>query len=147
MIENISQLRPRYGEVDKMGYVYHANYVSYCHEARTECMRKMGLCDRTLEEKGYMLPVIEMTLKHLSPAYYDELLTIKTKLIHPPSHRLNFLFEIYNPKQRKVCEARTTVVFVRIASLKPCRLPEFVAKTMQQFSSAPTCNDLPVASI
>lgn len=43
MITDEIQLRPRYGEVDQMGYVYHANYVSYCHQARSELLRKMGI--------------------------------------------------------------------------------------------------------
>ncbi|GAL66792.1 acyl-CoA thioesterase [Jejuia pallidilutea] len=39
MITDVFKLRPRYGEVDQMGYVYHANYVSYCHQARNELLR------------------------------------------------------------------------------------------------------------
>ena len=50
LIENTIQLRPRYGEVDQMGYVYHANYVSYCHQARTELLRRLNIDDKTLEK-------------------------------------------------------------------------------------------------
>ncbi len=75
MITDEIQLRPRYGEVDRMGYVYHANYVSYCHQARTELLRKHGINDKVLEENKVMLPVISFEIKYLKPAHYDDLLS------------------------------------------------------------------------
>ena len=128
MITDKTELRPRYGEVDQMGYVYHANYVSYCHQARTELLRKMGICDHILEENNIMLPVIEMNLKYLKPAHYDEKLTITTTIKEVPVVRFRFEFEITNEKQEKICKATSTVVFVESQSRKPIRVPELVEK-------------------
>ncbi|MGD2034041.1 MAG: hotdog domain-containing protein, partial [Bacteroidales bacterium] len=71
MLKDEIFIRPRYGEVDKMGYVYHANYVCYFHQARTELLRKYGISDSVLEKNNIILPVISMGLKYYKPAYYD----------------------------------------------------------------------------
>ncbi len=81
MITDMFELRPRYGEVDQMGYVYHANYVTYCHQARNELLRKLGIDEIKLEKKHIILPVISFEIIYKKPAYYDEHITIKTTMM------------------------------------------------------------------
>lgn len=126
MIQSKIDLRPRYGEVDQMGYVYHANYVSYCHQARTELMRNLGIHDRALEENQIMLPVISINLRYLKAAKYDELLTIQTTLREMPKTRAVFEFEIRNEANEKICTAVSEVVFVNSISRKPMKVPEMI---------------------
>lgn len=126
MIQSKIDLRPRYGEVDQMGYVYHANYVSYCHQARTELMRDLGIHDQALEENRIMLPVISINLRYLKAAKYDELLTIQTTLREMPKTRAVFEFEIRNEANEKICTAVSEVVFVDSISRKPMKVPEMV---------------------
>ena len=130
MIQNTMNLRPRYGEVDQMGYVYHANYVSYCHQARTELMRNLGIHDQVLEENQIMTPVISINLRYLKAARYDELLTIRTTLREMPNIRCQFEFEIRNETNEKICTAVSEIVFVDSISRKPMRVPEIVKNAM-----------------
>lgn len=130
MIQNTMNLRPRYGEVDQMGYVYHANYVSYCHQARTELMRNLGIHDQVLEENQIMTPVISINLRYLKAARYDELLTIRTTLREMPKIRCQFEFEIRNETNEKICTAVSEIVFVDSISRKPMRVPEIVKNAM-----------------
>jgi acyl-CoA thioester hydrolase len=133
MIQNSLILRPRYGEVDQMGYVYHANYVSYCHQARTELMRNLGIHDQALEENQIMLPVISINLRYLKAAKYDELLTIKTTLREMPKTRAVFEFEIRNEANEKICTAVSEVVFVDSISRKPMKVPEMIRIKLADF--------------
>lgn len=126
MIQSKIDLRPRYGEVDQMGYVYHANYVSYCHQARTELMRNLGIHDQALEENQVMLPVISINLRYLKAAKYDELLTIQTTLREMPKTRAVFEFEIRNEANEKICTAVSEVVFVDSITRKPMKVPEMI---------------------
>jgi len=130
MIQNTMNLRPRYGEVDQMGYVYHANYVSYCHQARTELMRNLGIHDQVLEENQIMIPVININLRYLKAARYDELLTIQTTIREMPKIRCHFEFEIRNETNEKICTAVSEIVFVDSISRKPMRVPEIVKNAM-----------------
>ncbi len=126
MITAEFQLRTRYGEVDKMGYVYHANYVSYCHQARTELLRGLGIEDAMLEKHHLMLPVISFDIIYKTPIFYDELLTINTSISVMPKVRLEFEFEVLNNKNQLVSTALSTVVFVDMIKRTPVQIPDFV---------------------
>ncbi|QVY64196.1 thioesterase family protein [Polaribacter sp. Q13] len=130
MITDVFQLRPRYGEVDKMGYVYHANYVTFCHQARNELLRKLGLDEVKLEENQIMLPVISFDIKYRKPAHFDELITIKTTIREMPKVRFSFYFEVKNEQNVLLCKAKSDVVFVDIQSRLPQKIPSFVEKIL-----------------
>ena len=132
MITHKIQLRPRYGEVDQMGYVYHANYVTYFHQARTELLRTMRISDKVLEDNNIMLPVIETNIKYKNPAHYDELLTINTKIATIPSTRFVFEFEIINENNKIICTGNSTVVFVDAKSRKPMIVPKIVLNALSK---------------
>lgn len=126
MISGKYQIRTRYSEVDQMGYVYHANYVSYCHQARTELLRSIGIEDAILEKKKIMLPVISFEIRYKSPAFYDELLTVETTISVMPNVRLEFEFKIFNAQEKLVSTALSTVVFVDKIKRTPIQMPCFV---------------------
>ncbi|MBN2598215.1 MULTISPECIES: thioesterase family protein [Labilibaculum] len=131
MIIGEYKIRPRYNEVDQMGYVYHANYVNYCHQARTELLRQFGINDKVLEDNNIMLPVIEMNLRYLKPTGYDEELTVRTKIKELPKVRFKFEFEFENGKGEKTCTATSTVVFVDSKTRKPHQVPDMVVSALQ----------------
>ena len=132
MLTEVIQIRPRYGEVDQMGYVYHANYISYCHQARTELLRKYGINDKILEDNNVILPVISFEIEYFKPAYYDELLSIKVLMREIPKARLNFEFEIHNKNNIRICQAKSTLVFADRISRLPQVVPDFVEKAIRK---------------
>jgi acyl-CoA thioester hydrolase len=71
-------IRVRYAETDRMGLLHHANYAIYFEQARTELLRKRGLTYRDIEDAGHLLVIVEVGCKFKRPAYYDDLLTIRT---------------------------------------------------------------------
>ena len=131
MIQDKIQLRPRYSEVDQMGYVYHANYVTYCHQARTELLRKFELNDKYLEDMQIMMPVITFNIEYKKPAHYDELISITTRVKEIPKTRFYFEFLITNEEGHILSKANSTVVFVDKISRRPKIVPDFIAKKLQ----------------
>lgn len=128
MITDIFEMRPRYGEVDQMGYVYHANYVTYCHQARNELLRKLEIDEIQLKKNKIILPVISFEIMYKKPAHYDELITITTTIKEVPKVRLNFEFEIKNEQNILLSKAKSTVVFVDSESRLPKNTPAFIEK-------------------
>ena len=133
MIKDQTILRPRYGEVDQMGYVYHGNYVNYCHQARTELMRKLGIEDKQLESLQIMMPVITMNLHYHKPAGYDDELIVHTLIDKMPATRMHFRFKIVNRKKELICDAETIVVFVNSKTRKPLRTPPIVKDALEPY--------------
>jgi acyl-CoA thioester hydrolase len=87
-------LRVRYQESDQMGVVYHANYLNWFEIGRTEMIRQAGFNYRSMEERGVLLPVIEINAKYVSPARYDDLITIYTAITDFSRLRLNYIYEV-----------------------------------------------------
>jgi acyl-CoA thioester hydrolase len=118
------QLRVRYGETDQMGYCYYGNYAQYFEVGRVEALRELGLSYKEIEEKGFMLPVSSFSVKYLAPAFYDDLLTITTKIVNLKGVRLYFEYEIKNEKGKLLATADTTLVFVDKNTMRPITPPE-----------------------
>ncbi len=85
------QFRVRYQESDQMGFVHHSVYLVWFEAGRTEWMRERGISYRTCEENGWLLPVIESGCRHLSPARYDDLISVETVFV--PEKSASFQFE------------------------------------------------------
>ena len=131
MITDKFKLRPSYGDVDQMGYVYHANYVTYCHQARTELLRKLGIYESEFEKNQIMLPVISFEINYKKSAHFDELITIKTTIRELPKVRFSFEFEIKNEQNTVLSKAKSTVVFVNSKSRLPISVPNFIENTLK----------------
>jgi acyl-CoA thioester hydrolase len=82
-------IRVRYGETDKMGYLYYGNYASYFEVGRVEWLRSLGLTYKSLEdEHGIWLPVVSLEMRFVRPAYYDDLLTVRTTVRTMPTDHI-----------------------------------------------------------
>ena len=97
MFKAKTQLRVRYAETDQMGYVYYGNYAMYFEIGRVEAIRHLGVSYKDIEDMGIILPVVELNIKYLRPAKYDDLITIKTQIkTLPTGYKIVFDQEVYN---------------------------------------------------
>ena len=71
-------IRVRYAETDRMGLLHHANYFVYFEMGRTELLRQRGISYRDIEDAGHLLVIVDIGCKFKRPAYYDDLLTLRT---------------------------------------------------------------------
>ena len=127
-------VRVRYAETDKMGYVYYGNYTQYYEVGRVEALRELGTSYKDMEDNGVMLPVYTCTIKYLKPAFYDDLLVIKTTIKELPTAKISFDYEVYNQKGELLNTANTVLVFINIATNKPCPAPAlFIEKIKKYF--------------
>lgn len=94
MITSTTQLTVRYAETDMMGVVYHGSYIPWLEVGRTQLLKELGLPYRQLEESGFRLPVLEVALKYLRPARYDDVVTIVTRLNERPLLRIRLEYEV-----------------------------------------------------
>ena len=124
MIEKEIKIRVRYGETDRMGYVYYGNYATYFEVARVETLRNMGISYKKLEDDGVMLPVLEYKIKYYKPAFYDDELRIQITIEKLPGIRIHFRYKTYNSENVLLNEAETTLVFVNIKTGKPRMIPD-----------------------
>jgi acyl-CoA thioester hydrolase len=133
MYQSKTKLRVRYGETDQMGYVYYGNYAEYFEVGRVESLRNLGCTYKNLESEGIWLPVLDFQIKYLSPARYDDLLTITTKITKLPTARIHFNYEIHNEVGEMLTLAETNLVFISAETGKPTRCPDRLSKTLSAY--------------
>jgi acyl-CoA thioester hydrolase len=133
MFSTETTVRVRYAETDRMNYVYYGNYASYFEVARVEALRSIGMSYKRIEGEGFLLPVYEYNVKYFKPAFYDDVLLIKTVVPVLPSVRIVFDYEIFNESAEKISEARTTLVFMSSETNKPCKAPEELLTKLRKY--------------
>ncbi|MCC7510463.1 MAG: acyl-CoA thioesterase [Planctomycetes bacterium] len=121
-----TQVRVRYAETDQMGVVYHSNYIIYFEIGRTEAMRQIGITYADLEQRGYVLAVIETHANHKASAKYDDLLTVRTWLREATKTRLRFEYAVLNGDS-VLTTGHTVLAFLgKQNGMRPVRCPEDV---------------------
>ncbi len=131
-----TQIRVRYAETDQMGFVYYGNYPQYYEVARADSMRKLGMTYREMEEKGVVMPIAQMEIKYIKPAYYDELLTVKTHVPELPHARMHFDYEIYNEAGALINKGMTVLAFIGKESGRPCAAPSWFLDKLREESGS-----------
>lgn len=125
MLTHSTQIRVRYAETDKMGYLYYGHYPKYYEIGRVEWLRSLGWSYRQLEdEAGIGLPVMTLQLRYVRPAYYDDLLTVHTTLRRLPQDTITFHVEITNEWGKLVNGGFVKLCFVELATGKRVPPPE-----------------------
>lgn len=116
-------IRVRYGETDRMGYVYYGNYAQYYEIGRVELFRTLGFNYRELEDSGINMPVIDMKSQFIRPATYDELLTVRTTVPELPKAKICFRYDLYNDSDDLIHTGETNLAFIDTNRQKPTKAP------------------------
>jgi len=99
---NHLDVRIYYEDTDHGGVVYHANYLKYMERARTEWLRDLGFEQRKLAaEEDVLFALTRADVRYLLPAKLDDLLHVKTQLIHAKGARLQFTQQIFRQQSAK----------------------------------------------
>ncbi|SDD96143.1 acyl-CoA thioesterase [Niabella drilacis] len=124
MFVSETQLRVRYADTDKMGVVYHSNYINYFEVARTESIRNLGITYAAMETAGIIMPVIEVHCRYIRPATYDDLITVTANLHElPEGHRITFHQEAYNDKKEVLARGHVVLYFMEARTMKRAAMP------------------------
>ena len=135
MLVNETQLRVQYYETDQMGVVHHSNYIRYFEIGRTDFMRQLGLLYKTLEDSGIIMPITNVEVKYFFPAYYDDIIFIRSSIKETPKARVTFNYEIYNEDRKLLASGSTTSAFIDKATGRPQRAPEAMTQALAEYLS------------
>lgn len=134
MYESITQIRVRYAETDQMNVVYYGNYAQYFEVGRVESIRQLGYTYKDMEHSGVIMPVVEMHVRYLRPATYDDLLTVKTTLREMPiDHRIEFFQEVFNEAGKLLCAGTVKLYFLNGADRSKTTIPEDMKEKLAPF--------------
>lgn len=132
MVNYQTDIRVRYAETDRMGYVYYGNFAVFFEVARVETLRSVGITYKSLEDDGILLPVKEYSICYHKPAFYDDMLRIETIIPTAPTAKIRFEYKTFRGGEL-LNTAITELVFVDKLSGRPMRCPSHVLKAMHPF--------------
>ncbi len=89
-----ASVRVRYVETDAAGIAHHAAYVPWLEVGRVEWLRSKGVRYVDLERAGYALPVVELHVRYVVAARFDDELRVRTALADIRSRSVRFLYEV-----------------------------------------------------
>ncbi len=133
MFSSETKIRVRYGETDRMGYLYYGHYPEYFEVSRTDMIRQLGLSYREIEDSGIIMPVRSLKVDYKLPARYDEILTVKSILTSLPLVKLDIDYRIFNENGELVCTGNTVLAFADPVTGKPKRAPEYFIRAVEPY--------------
>ncbi len=120
-------LRVYYEDTDLAGIVYYANYLKFIERARTEWVRSLGIDQRRLKaEEGIVFAVRRVEADFLSPARFDDQLTVETVPMDATPARIVLMQQVLRGGAL-LFQAEVTLVALS-ESGKPARLPADVRR-------------------
>jgi acyl-CoA thioester hydrolase len=102
----------RFSEVDMMGVVWHGSFIKYLEDGRERFGEKYGLSYLEVSSHGYLIPIVDMTLKYKKSARYGEKLVVETRYVNSEAAKIIFEYIIYREADMEVMvKAKTVQVF------------------------------------
>ena len=115
----------RYYETDQMGFVHHSNYLRYFELARIEWISSLGFSYQKMEERGYLMPVINANIEFKRPLTFGNSFRVKIQSKEIPKVKFELIYEIVLDKDIIIARGSTTLAFLSSHNLKPVRCPKF----------------------
>lgn len=120
-----TEIRVRYAETDQMGIVHHSNYLIWFEAGRSDFCRSRGFSYKEMEERDdALLVVAESYVRYKSPAFYEDLLIIRTKIAEMRSRSIRFIYEVYRPSDAVVIAEGETLHLVTDSTKRVKAIPE-----------------------
>ena len=116
-------IRVYYEDTDFGGVVYYANYLRFIERARSEWIRDLGIDQiKMRNEEESIFVVTKIKADYLSPAYFDDMLTVDTRIKVVSPVRAYFYQNIFR-KEKVIFKAEVCVTCTSNSG-KVQRLPE-----------------------
>ena len=118
-------VRVRHAETDQMGVVYHSNYLIWFEVGRVEMLRQLGFTYRDMEKNDDThIAVVDVHCRFKSPAHYDDLITIRTRLTNVRESLLHFAYELVRAEDGEVLAEGESVHLVVDSEFRRIQLPK-----------------------
>lgn len=125
------KIRIYYHHTDCGGVVYYANYLKFLEEARTEFLEERLASVKEMSKAGVLFVVARQEIDYKSPAFYGDILEIKTWVLETSAVKIIFEYDIKNQDGKLISKARTVLVCVD-KNLKPQALPENIRISIEK---------------
>lgn len=134
-----TKITVRYAETDQMGIAHHSNYPIWFEAGRSDYIKMFGISYSDMEKSGVMLPLLNLTSHFSLPAFYEDELIIRTKVIMISAARINFTYSVKRIEkdltETELAYGTTEHGFVDSKTFKPCNIRKRLPKLYEKISA------------
>ncbi len=124
-METTYKYRVLYADTDAMGVVYYGNYLRIYEAARGGFLHKVGMpFSKMASELNIVCPVANAEINYHKPAYLDEDIVVRTRVVMLRGARMVFDQRIFNAKDELLNDIKVTVAFVDMEKRRPVKYPD-----------------------
>ena len=121
-------------DVDSVQIVWHGNYVKYLENGREEFGRKFGLRYLDFFDNGYIIPIVDMHIRYMTPALYEQTLVVETRYVPCRGAKLMYEYIIRRKSDMAVvAEASTTQLFMTKDGVFEASAPDFYRRWREKW--------------
>jgi len=129
------EIRVRFGETDPYGVAYFAAILDYFKRGLDEFLRSRGLPPDTVyrnTKRNHGFPVVATQCRYRSPVRFDDLLTLRTRIVRLEQKGATFGFALFRTVEGKDVLAAEGKISCRSidSSWKPVPVPRDLRKAL-----------------
>ena len=131
-----TEIAVRFAETDSQGIAHNANYLVWFEVARVEYLARHAGGYQAMRDRGLEAIVTESHVRYRTPARFDDRLTIHTRCVDVRGARFRYEYVVEGADGARVAEGSTGHAVVDAGTLKPTRVPEWLAMAIATAESA-----------
>ena len=114
---------------DHAGVMWHGTYFNWLEEGRINALSKAGINYVELAKNGFELPLIDTSIKYISPLFLGDNITIETIFEISKSPKIKIHSKFINKSKTVLTIAEVNLVLINKKSFSIIRKrPDFISK-------------------
>ena len=114
---------------DHAGVMWHGTYFNWLEEGRINALLKAGINYVDLTKNGFELPLIDTSIKYISPLFLGDNITIETIFKISKSPKIKIFSKFMNNSKKVLTIAEVNLVLIDKNSFSIIRKrPDFISK-------------------
>jgi len=126
----------RFAETDAQGVAHHASYLVWFEVARVEYLARFAGGYPALRERGIEALTLEAHARYLAPVRFADALVVHARCGHLRGARFRYEYVVERDSER-VADGWTEHAIVEARTLRPTRVPGWLAEAIARAESAP----------
>ncbi|NDV58762.1 thioesterase family protein [Bacteroides sp. 519] len=102
-------IKVRFSEVDAMHIVWHGEYIRYFEDGRESFGRHFGLEYMDVYNKGYVIPIVDLTCQYKQPLTVGEEAIVETRYINTNAAKIMFDYIIRKASDESIVATGSTI--------------------------------------
>ena len=129
-----TEVTVRFAETDAAGIAHHSAFLVWFEAARVAYLAEHAGGYQAIRDQGIESPVVEINVRYLSPAHFDEKLRIYARCLDVRGARFRCQYLVERDGER-LAEGSSLHALVDSRTLRPTRMPAWLKEAISEAES------------